>query len=145
MALPLSDAAARREARPVLGGDGRALGPGLPAQQPIGAARAHLVPGGKVVLGEGAQQDPPAAQLQGGVADGPRRAHRPSTSARAASNVTTLRRRAVLPMQPIRQICPASCPAPAPISIPYSESSRRRTSASWVPAGTRTVVSWGNR
>ena len=42
----------------------------------------------------------------------------PSTSRSAPSSARTLRRRAVCPMQPIRQICPASCPRPAPISMP---------------------------
>ena len=51
----------------------------------------------------------------------------------------------VCPMQPMRQICPASRPAPAPISMPYAERSSRRTAASSTPAGMRTVVSCGRR
>ena len=74
MALALPDAAAGREAGPVLRRHRGSLGPRLPAQQPVGAAGPHLVPGGEVVLGERAQEHPPAAQLQRRVAHalGPR-------------------------------------------------------------------------
>ena len=60
---------------------------------------------------------------------------RPSTCRRAARMRSTLRTVAPWPIRPIRQARPAIGPSPAPISMLYSSSRRRRTAASSAPAG----------
>ena len=119
VALALADAATGREAGSVLRRHRRTLGPGFPAQEPVGATRAHLVPRREVVLGQRSAGAPACLATPSGAWRTALAALIvPSTSPRAPSSARTFRRRAVWPMQPMRQTCPASWPAPAPISMP---------------------------
>ncbi len=141
----LPDATAGREARAVLRRDGRALGPGLPAQEPVGAAGPHLVPGGEVVLGERAQHDPPAAQLERRVPDRPGRAHR------AKHLLQRGEQRHDVP--PACRVAHATDPPDLPRQLagagPDLDAVVGQQPAATAcvvdPSGTLTVVSWGSR
>src|SRR5579863_630187 len=117
LALPLPGRAPVGEAGAILRGERCPGGPWLPRDEPPTTAGPHLEPALVVVLAQGPQSDPPSTELEGG---GTRRPsdHRPNTSPSAPSSNSTLRSRAVWPMQPMRHARPAMTPTPAPISIP---------------------------
>ncbi len=117
LTLALACRAPGREAGAVLRCQWRTCGTGLPGDEPPSTSGPYLEPSLVVVLAQGPKSDPSPRELE---RRGPSRAadHLPSTSPSAPRSSSTLRIRAVWPMQPIRHARPAITPTPAPISIP---------------------------